>query len=61
MALEDKKLKMDLLKAEAAKAELEFKIEERLIEIQRIKDHIALQEKRIEEVKAEITAREEQQ
>lgn len=60
MSLEDKKLKMDLLKAEAAKAELEFKIEERLVEIQRIKDHIALQEKRIEEVRAEMAAREDQ-
>ena len=59
MSIEAKRLKMDLLKAEAAKAELEFKIEERLVEIQRIKDHIELQEKRIQEVKAEMAAMEE--
>lgn len=54
MSLEFKRLKMDLLKAQAAKAELEFKIEERLQEIQRIEDHIKLQDARIKETEAKL-------
>jgi SMC interacting uncharacterized protein involved in chromosome segregation len=44
--LKKKKLELDLMKVAAAKAELEYKIEERLEDIQRMKDHIKLQEDR---------------
>ena len=35
---------MELLKVQAARAEMEFRIEERLIDIERIKEHIKVQE-----------------
>ena len=49
MSLEIKKLKRDLLRAQAAKAELECKIEERKEEMKRIEEHILLQEEVIKE------------
>lgn len=39
-----KRLELDLLKIAAAKAELELKIEERKLDISRMRDHIKLQE-----------------
>lgn len=51
---EIKKLKLELLKVGTAKAELEFKIEERLEEIKRIREHIIIQEKREKELKLQI-------
>jgi len=36
-------MKLELLKVGAARAEIEFRIEERLEEINRIKDHIKVQ------------------
>ena len=54
MSLEIKKLKRDLLRAEAAKAELECKIEERKEEIIRIEEHIILQEEVIKEKKEKL-------
>lgn len=51
-----KKLKMQRLKAEAAIAELEFKIAERGEDIKRMKDHITIQQKRIGELDAELSA-----
>jgi len=44
--LEVKKTKLELMKCQTAKMELEYKIEERLQDIQRIQDHIKLQEDR---------------
>ena len=61
MSLESKRLDMELLNPQAAKAELEFKIEERLLEIERIRAHIGLQEQRIEEVTLKIQSLEEQE
>ena len=54
--LEHKRLKMELLKAGAAKAELEYKAEERRRDIVRIEDHIRLQEEREKQLRAEIEA-----
>lgn len=42
-SLELKRLKIELIRVSAARAELEFKIEERLEEINRIKEHIKVQ------------------
>lgn len=53
--LEIKRVKADLLRTQAAKAELEVKIEERLADIERIKDHIVLQEKREKELSAKLS------
>ena len=52
--LKKKKLELDIMKVAAAKAELEYKIEERLEDIQRMKDHILLQETREKELKEEL-------
>jgi hypothetical protein len=52
--LEIKRLELDLLKIAAAKAELEFKIEERLVDIERMRNHIELQGKREKEVKKKL-------
>lgn len=49
-ALQKKELEVRKLKAQAAIAELEFKIIEREQDIQRIKDHIELQKKILVEV-----------
>lgn len=59
MSLDLKKTKLDLLKCQTAKAELEYKIEERLADIDRMKDHIKLQEKRMEELKKQVQILEE--
>lgn len=48
--LEIKKAKLELARVNLAKQEMEFKIEERLQEIARLKEHIALQEKREQEL-----------
>lgn len=42
--LELKRLKMELLKVQAAKAEMEFRIEERQEDIKRLQDNIKIQE-----------------
>ena len=41
--LEIKRLELELIKVAAARHELEFRVEERLDEIARIKDHIKIQ------------------
>jgi hypothetical protein len=43
-SLEIKKIKVELLQVQAAKASLELRIEERLEEIQRIQDNIKISE-----------------
>lgn len=52
--LDLKRLKLDLIKVGAAKAELQFKIEERLEDIRRIEDNIKISEAKEEELKTKI-------
>lgn len=49
--LERKKRSVELLRVEAAKAELELHIAERLEEIERLRHNIKTQEKRAEELR----------
>lgn len=44
MSLDLKRKKLELMRVQTAKHELEFKIEERLEEIERLKAHIKVQE-----------------
>jgi hypothetical protein len=48
--LERKKLELELKKVDCAKEEMELKVLERLAEIDRLKDNIITQEKRINEI-----------
>lgn len=52
--LELKKLKVELLQVQAAKASLELRIEERLDEISRIKETILVSEKKEQELMEKI-------
>jgi hypothetical protein len=54
MDIEKKRKEMELAKVRAARAELEFKIMEREQEIGRMKDHIALHDKKEEELIHEL-------
>lgn len=54
MSLDVKRKELELIKVGAAKAELEFKILERMEDIERIKVHIDVQIKKEEDLKAEI-------
>lgn len=56
--LEKKKLNLQLKKADTAIAELEYKIEERLEDIERMKDHIELQRKLEQDIKKQLEERE---
>lgn len=53
-SLELKKLKVELLRVSASKAELELRVEERLEEIERIKEHISISEAKEHELKEKI-------
>lgn len=53
-SLELKKKKLELSRVQVARQELEFKIEERLDEISRLKDHIEIQIKKESELTKEI-------
>ena len=53
-ALEAKKLQVELMRVAAARAEMEFKIMERLEDIERLKDQIKLQEAKEQELKQKI-------
>lgn len=53
--LELKRMKLDLIKVAAARAEMEFKVEERLEDIQRIKDNIKVQLDKEAELQAKIS------
>lgn len=55
MSLELSRKKIELMRVQTARHELEFKIEERLDEINRIKDHIKVQKEKEDELKQEIT------
>lgn len=52
--LELKKKEVELMKVDCAKAEMEMRIYEAEENIQRLRDNIKIQEKRIEELKTEI-------
>lgn len=54
MSLEKKRKELELARVEIARRELEFKIEERLDEIERLKQHIDIQKKREQELKQEL-------
>ena len=58
--LELKRLKLDLIKVGAAKAELAFKIDERLEDIRRIEENIKISEAKEEELKVKIAEAEAQ-
>lgn len=53
-ALERKKIQVELLRVEAARAELEYKIEERLEDIKRLEENITIQKTKEEELKQKI-------
>lgn len=55
--LEKKKKELELQRVELAKKELEFKIEERMDEVSRLKEHIAIQDSKIEQIKQELQER----
>lgn len=55
MSLERKRKEMELMRVTTARHEQEFRIEERLDEIERIKEHIKIQKAKEEELKQEIT------
>lgn len=50
MTLEEKKKELELERVKLAKKELEYKVEEKLAEIDRLKEHILIQDKRISEL-----------
>lgn len=52
--LELKRMKLELIKVEAARHELEFRIEEKMEEIERLKQHIEVQKSKEEELKEKI-------
>jgi len=52
--LELEKKKLDLKKIETSKSEFEYKILERLADVERIKESIAKQEEAIDKIKDEI-------
>lgn len=52
--LDLKRLKVELIRVNAAKAELELRVEERLDEIERIKEHIKISEAKEIELKEKI-------
>jgi hypothetical protein len=54
MSLDKLKLKAELLRVQAAKAEMELHIEERKLEIQRLLDNVANQEKKINELENKL-------
>lgn len=54
MGIEEKKKKLELDRVIMAKKELEFRIEERLDEIEKLKEHVLAQDKRIKELEKEF-------
>lgn len=54
--LELKRMKLELIKVAAARHEIEFRIEERLDEIARLKEHVKIQEAKEAELKEKIAA-----
>jgi len=54
MTLDTKKKELELARVQLARQEMEFKIEERLEEIERLKSNIEIQIKKENELKAEL-------
>jgi hypothetical protein len=54
MSLEKKKKELELAKVKCGKQEMEFKILERLEDIERLKENINIQDKRILELEKEL-------
>jgi len=54
MSLEIAKKKVQLLKSKAAREELNYKVMEKLADIERIKEHVLKQEQLIEELELEL-------
>ena len=54
--LELKRMKLELVKVAAARHEIEFRIEERLDEINRLKEHVKVQEAKEADLKEKIDA-----
>lgn len=52
--LERKKKVLEMERVKLAQKELEFKIEEKMDEIQRLKDHILIQTERIKQIEEEL-------
>jgi hypothetical protein len=52
--LERKKKELELARVKLAKDELEFKVEERLEEIKRLRDHIVTQQDKINELEKDL-------
>lgn len=57
--LDIKRRKLDLMRVQTARYELEFKIEERLEEIERLKEHIRIQQETEIKIQQELAAIEE--
>lgn len=53
--LEAKRIKVEIMRVQAARAELELKIEERRDEIKRLEEHIKIQLKKEEELANKLT------
>lgn len=54
MSIDKKRKEIELERVNLAKKELEFRIDERLHEIEKLKEHIKVQDQRIEELKKEL-------
>jgi len=54
--LDLKRMKLELIKVAAARHELEFRVEERLDDINRLKEHIKVQQDKEAELQAKIDA-----
>lgn len=54
MSLEKMKLEVELMRVKASKAEMELKIAERMEEINRVKEHIKVQEDKIQDLELKI-------
>lgn len=52
--LELKRKELDLIRLQSAKAEIEFNIEEKIADIERLEAHILLNKEKQEEIKQEI-------
>lgn len=55
MSLELKKSELELMRVKTARMELEFKVDEKLEEIERMKTHIKIQEDKEAELSAKLT------
>lgn len=53
-AIEKKKAELELMRVQAARMDLEIRIEEMKEEIKRLAEHIAIQEKREQELKEKL-------